>query len=58
MPVMFVEVDNGTENPVVLSSKAARYRAFFRRTVKPATRSGEPVPMWETLYGPPEQEGY
>ncbi|SOE09036.1 hypothetical protein SAMN06272775_7158 [Streptomyces sp. 2323.1] len=49
-----VEVDNGTESPVALPSKAARYREFFRRTVKPATRSGEPTPMWETLYGPLE----
>ncbi|MFJ9412473.1 replication-relaxation family protein [Streptomyces sp. NPDC101393] len=58
LPVMFVEVDNGTESPVVLSSKAARYREFFRRTVKPATRSGKPTPMWEALYGPLEGEGY
>ncbi|WP_406483269.1 replication-relaxation family protein [Streptomyces platensis] len=66
VPVMFVEVDNGTENPVVLSYKAARYREFFRRTVKPLTpspnryaRSAEkPVPMWETLYGPLGREGY
>ncbi|MGW3014338.1 replication-relaxation family protein [Streptomyces sp. NPDC001219] len=35
VPVMFVEVDNGTENPLVLAHKAGRYREFFRRTVKP-----------------------
>ncbi|MFH8574088.1 replication-relaxation family protein [Streptomyces sp. NPDC017993] len=64
VPVMFVEVDNGTENPVVLSRKAGRYREFFRRTVKPPTPSanphatGKPVPMWETLYGPLGREGY
>ncbi len=66
LPVMFVEVDNSTENPVVLSAKAARYREFFRRTVKqpapspnPYARPAEkPVPMWETLYGPLGREGY
>ncbi|MFH9250894.1 replication-relaxation family protein [Streptomyces lydicus] len=39
LSVMFVEVDNGTENPVDLSYKAARYREFFRRTV------GRPAPL-------------
>ncbi|MFI9080935.1 replication-relaxation family protein [Streptomyces sioyaensis] len=66
LPVTFVEVDNGTENPVVLSYKAARYREFFRRTVKPPTPSPnryvqpaeKPIPMWETLYGPLGREGY
>ncbi|MGW9171066.1 replication-relaxation family protein [Streptomyces decoyicus] len=65
VPVMFVEVDNGTENPLVLAHKAGRYREFFRRTVKPPTPSpnlhtqtGNPVPMWETLYGPLGREGY
>lgn len=59
VPVMFVEVDNGTESPLTLAHKAGRYREFFRRTVKPPSPSpnphaqkGEPVPMWETLYGP------
>ncbi len=39
---MLVEVDNGTENPVVLFSKAARYREFFRRTVKAPSSSSNP----------------
>ncbi|WP_406203244.1 replication-relaxation family protein [Streptomyces decoyicus] len=65
VPVMFVEVDNGTESPLTLAHKAGRYREFFRRTVKPPSPSpnphaqkGEPVPMWETLYGPLGREGY
>ena len=65
VPVMFVEVDNGTESPIALSYKASRYREFFRRTVKPPSpspdpyaRTTEPVPMWESLYGPLGREGY
>ncbi|MCL7496081.1 replication-relaxation family protein [Streptomyces sp. MCA2] len=65
LPVMFVEVDNGTENPLALAHKAGRYREFFRRTVKPPSplptphaQKRESVPMWETLYGPLGREGY
>ncbi|WP_405407138.1 replication-relaxation family protein [Streptomyces decoyicus] len=65
VPVMFVEVDNGTESPLALAHKAGRYREFFRRTVKPLTPSpnphiqtGNPVPMWESFYGPLGLEGY
>ncbi|WP_190144646.1 replication-relaxation family protein [Streptomyces glebosus] len=65
LPVMFVEVDNGTESPLALAHKAGRYCEFFRRTVKPPSPSpnshaqtGKPVPMWETLYGPLGREGY
>ncbi|MGW3273883.1 replication-relaxation family protein [Streptomyces kronopolitis] len=65
VPVMFVEVDNGTENPLALAHKAGRYREFFRRTIKPPSPSpnpraqtAKPVPMWETLYGPLGREGY
>ncbi|MEE6269177.1 replication-relaxation family protein [Streptomyces diastatochromogenes] len=66
VPVMFVEVDNGTENPIALSYKATRYREFFRRPVKQPTRTRnpyalpakKPVPMWEALYGPLGREGY
>ncbi|GAA2695370.1 replication-relaxation family protein [Streptomyces lunalinharesii] len=62
VPVMFVEVDNGTEDPIALSYKASRYREFFRRTVKvpgPSPHSyARPTPMWERLYGPLGREGY
>ncbi|MEV0376037.1 replication-relaxation family protein, partial [Streptomyces sp. NPDC050636] len=66
VPVMFVEVDNGTESPVVLAHKTDRYREFLRRTVKPPTLSPnhyarpaeKPIPMWETLYGPLGRKGY
>ncbi|MGD3108009.1 replication-relaxation family protein [Streptomyces sp. YGL11-2] len=64
VPLLFVEVDNGTESPVVLSGKVSRYREFFRRTVKVPSppqnawpRPGE-IPMWQALYGPTGWEGH
>ncbi|WP_176742774.1 replication-relaxation family protein [Streptomyces agglomeratus] len=49
LPVLFVEVDNGTEDRQIVANKIFKYRRFFRRTVK--DRGARDVPMWHTLYG-------
>ncbi|MFP8888042.1 replication-relaxation family protein [Streptomyces mangrovi] len=56
LPVLFVEVDNGTQDPAIVAAKLDRYRAFFRRTTK--TTGGREVPMWRLLYQPPQREGH
>ncbi|MEU4848343.1 replication-relaxation family protein [Streptomyces gilvosporeus] len=67
LPVLFVEVDNGTENPVTLSYKVSRYRDFFRRTVKhpsasPGWQDDARVPLWQLMFDPlkakPRSRGY
>ncbi|MBT2401781.1 replication-relaxation family protein [Streptomyces sp. ISL-100] len=48
VPVLFVEVDNGTEGPQIVADKILKYRRFLRRTVKDT--NGHDIPMWQTLY--------
>ncbi len=48
VPVLFVEVDNGTEPREIVAGKIHKYRRFFRRTVKDT--DGRDIPMWQTLY--------
>ncbi|MFF3253853.1 replication-relaxation family protein [Actinacidiphila glaucinigra] len=48
LPVLFVEVDNGTEPPAKVADKIVRYRRFFQRTVKDL--SGQQVPLWSTIW--------
>ncbi|MDX2850942.1 replication-relaxation family protein [Streptomyces sp. PA03-3a] len=48
LPVLFVEVDNGTEPPAKVADKIVRYRRFFQRTVK--DQGGQQVPLWSTLW--------
>ncbi|MFD7096401.1 replication-relaxation family protein [Streptomyces xanthophaeus] len=55
VPLLFVEVDNGTESPPVLAEKIARYRAFFNRTV---TQAGRDVVLWRTVWAPPQQAAH
>ncbi|MBT2530510.1 replication-relaxation family protein [Streptomyces sp. ISL-99] len=48
VPVLFVEVDNGTEPREIVANKIHKYRRFFRRTAKDT--DGRDIPMWQTLY--------
>ncbi|WP_447034503.1 replication-relaxation family protein [Streptomyces hypolithicus] len=56
LPVLFVEVDNGTEVPQIVAGKIGKYRRFFRRTVKDTNQRD--IPMWRTLYGDSDRKGY
>uniref|UniRef100_UPI00110FB80F replication-relaxation family protein n=1 Tax=Streptomyces chryseus TaxID=68186 RepID=UPI00110FB80F len=55
LPVLFVEVDNGTEDRQIVANKIFKYRRFFRRTLKDNARD---VPMWQTLYGDHGRQGH
>ncbi len=55
LPVLFVEVDNGTEPPATVADKIARYRRFFQRTIK--DHDGEHVPLWSTVWQASGREG-
>ncbi|MFI5987330.1 replication-relaxation family protein [Streptomyces sp. NPDC051555] len=48
VPLLFLEVDNGTEPPSVLADKIRRYRKFFVRTAT----TGGPV-LWRTVWEAP-----
>lgn len=52
MPLLFVEVDNGTESPPILAEKIHRYRRFFTRTV---TQAGRDVVLWRTVWTTPDR---
>ncbi|MFE1877525.1 replication-relaxation family protein [Streptomyces sp. NPDC059496] len=47
LPLLFVEVDNGTESPPILAEKITRYRRFFARTV---TQGGRDTVLWRTVW--------
>lgn len=55
VPLLFIEVDNGTEGPAVLAEKIAAYRRFGRRTTKDT--NGREVPLWQTMFPGPAGEG-
>ncbi|MFE5562884.1 replication-relaxation family protein [Streptomyces sp. NPDC056544] len=52
LPLLFVEVDNGTESPPILAEKITRYRRFFARTV---TQGGRDTVLWRTVWTAPQQ---
>ncbi|WP_105974942.1 replication-relaxation family protein [Streptomyces geranii] len=54
-PLMFVEVDNGTEGPPIVADKIERYVRFFARRV---TLAGREVPLWRTVWPAPARKGY
>lgn len=56
MPVLFVEVDNGTESPDEVADKIARYRKFFQRKVK--DHRGRDAALWSTLWEDSGREGF
>ncbi|MFJ8158889.1 replication-relaxation family protein [Streptomyces sp. NPDC094468] len=47
VPLMFVEVDNGTESPAAVAAKIERYRTFFDRTTALGERT---VPLWRSVW--------
>lgn len=47
MPLLFVEVDNGTESPPIVADKIDRYRKFFARRVD---LNGRPIPLWRIVW--------
>ncbi|MFG2351828.1 replication-relaxation family protein [Streptomyces phaeochromogenes] len=56
LPVLFVEVDNCTESPEVLSAKFEKYRTYFR--LKAKTTHGLEVPVWRSRYAPTGRDGH
>ncbi|MFJ5219352.1 replication-relaxation family protein [Streptomyces sp. NPDC088354] len=56
VPVLFVEVDNGTEPPAKVADKIVRYRRFFQRTAKDP--SGQQIPLWSTIWRASGRDGY
>jgi hypothetical protein len=55
LPLLYIEVDNGTEGPAVLAEKIAAYRRFGRRSTKDT--DGCEVPLWQTMFPSPADEG-
>ncbi|WP_107358147.1 replication-relaxation family protein [Streptomyces agglomeratus] len=55
LPVLFVEVDNGTETGRSWP-RFFKYRRFFRRTVKDT--GAREISMWQTLYGDHGRQGH
>ncbi|MFD9535334.1 replication-relaxation family protein [Streptomyces sp. NPDC060010] len=52
LPLLFVEVDNGTESPPILAERIARYRRFLARSVPQNGRPtvGGDVELWRTVW--------
>ncbi|WP_159395866.1 replication-relaxation family protein [Streptomyces sp. 3211] len=55
LPLLFVEVDNGTESPPILAEKVARYRKFLARTV---TQGGREIVLWRTVWTVPRRSAH
>ncbi|MCX5207640.1 replication-relaxation family protein [Streptomyces sp. NBC_00237] len=61
VPVLFVEVDNGTEGPPILADKIARYREFFTRRVTVSgrgTTGQQDTLLWRTVWPDPGRDGH
>ncbi|MFI5868361.1 replication-relaxation family protein [Streptomyces sp. NPDC051546] len=58
VPLLFVEVDNGTETRAEVADKLVRYAKFFARTEKPRPDQGDRKPrrLWRTVWTAPENE--
>ncbi|MFE3864849.1 replication-relaxation family protein [Streptomyces goshikiensis] len=55
LPLLFVEVDNGTEGPPILAEKIARYRRFLGRSV---VQAGRDVVLWRTVWSAPTRDAH
>ncbi|MFI6093521.1 hypothetical protein [Streptomyces sp. NPDC051218] len=55
-PLLFIEVDNCTEEPPLIAAKFDKYMRFFQRKEKDT--DGIEKPMWRTRWSAPEWEGY
>ncbi|MFE7515751.1 replication-relaxation family protein [Streptomyces sp. NPDC057540] len=58
VPLLFVEVDNGTEGPPIVADKIARYKRFFARRVSAGTGTGREVPLWRTVWPDSPRDGH
>ncbi|MEU3282121.1 replication-relaxation family protein [Streptomyces antibioticus] len=58
VPLLFVEVDNGTEGPPIVADKIERYRRFFARRVPTGTGNGREVALWRTVWPATGRDGY
>ncbi|MFF7883251.1 replication-relaxation family protein [Streptomyces sp. NPDC020794] len=56
VPLLFIEVDNCTEEAVLIGRKFDKYMRFFKRKEKDT--DGIEKPMWRTRWPAPEWEGY
>ncbi|WP_121833214.1 replication-relaxation family protein [Streptomyces sp. S1] len=54
VPLLFVEVDNGSEGPPIVADKIARYRRFFARRVS----ADREVPLWRTVWPDSPRDGH
>jgi hypothetical protein len=57
-PLLFVEVDNGTEGPPIVADKIERYRRFFARRVPTGTGNGREVALWRTVWPATGRDGH
>lgn len=55
LPLLFVEVDNGTEGPPILADKIDKYRKFFTRKT---TTGGRETLLWRTVWPQNPREGH
>ncbi|MFC8015166.1 replication-relaxation family protein [Streptomyces cinereoruber] len=58
VPLLFVEVDNGSKGPPIVADKIARYRRFFARRVPTGTGNGLDVPLWRTVWPASPRDGH
>ncbi|MGW6362181.1 replication-relaxation family protein [Streptomyces sp. NPDC055092] len=56
VPLLFIEVDNCTEEAVLIAAKFDKYARFFKREEKDT--DGIEKPMWRTRWSAPAWEGY
>ncbi|MDX3748731.1 replication-relaxation family protein [Streptomyces sp. AK08-02] len=56
VPLLFLEVDNCTEEAVLIAAKFDKYMRFFKRREKDT--DGIEKPMWRTRWSAPAWEGY
>ncbi|MGW2585407.1 replication-relaxation family protein [Streptomyces virginiae] len=54
VPLLFLEVDNGTETRAEVADKLARYARFFARTEKGRPDGGRDRPLWRTVWTAPD----
>lgn len=56
VPLLFIEVDNCTEDAALIAAKFDKYMRFFKRKAKDT--DGVEKPMWRTRWSAPDPERY
>ncbi|MFE5828298.1 replication-relaxation family protein [Streptomyces erythrochromogenes] len=54
VPLLFLEVDNGTETRAEVADKLDRYARFFARTEKSRPEARRERPLWRTVWTAPD----